>query len=244
MTNEYRTQPVPRAVMVSDFGRERDNAPSRQSYHAYPHMAPERHASHDAHDVTSVLGLPSEQVTPELLAALEPLLTELDGLRHQVERDTRRISVLAHQAERHCVVPALNRRAFMRELDAFLANEGHAGAVVMLHLGGVERLRLAHGMAAGEGALRHACAAALSVLRGTDVVALLGGSDFALLLPNCGEADARERLAAIARKIDDPAFTWMGQPVVLTARCGIHALQAGESAEQAVAAADRERRGI
>lgn len=242
MANDYRTAPVANATMVNEFAREHEHPPPRRHAHAYP-QAPEA-PEHDVADVASVLGLPPDQVTPELLAALGPVLTERDELRHQLRHAARRIDLLSHQAERDCVVPALNRRAFIRDVDAFLTGADGRGVVVALHIGGIETLRLVHGIAAGEGALRHVCAAALSQLRATDVIALLGGSSFGLLMPDCGEADARARLGEICRIVNNPRFAWMGQPQMLVTLYGVHALNAGDTAEHAIASADARRRGV
>jgi GGDEF domain-containing protein len=244
MSNDYRTAPVAPAIMVNELAQQHDHSAPRRHQphpHAYPHHeAPPPNAE----DVASLLGLPAEQVTADLLARLGPVLAERDELRQRLHHGSRRLELLGHQAERDCVVPAMNRRAFIREVEAFAAQPGARGVVVVLHVGGVEALRLVHGLAAGEGVLRHVCAAALSHLRSTDHIALLGGSDFGLLMPDCSEPDARQRLGEMCRAVNDPRFGWMGQPQLLVTLYGIHALAPGDSGEHAVAAADARRRGV
>lgn len=244
MSNDYRTAPVVSTTMVNEFAQQHDHPPPRRQPH--PHAYPQAHEAPapSAADIASLLGLPADQVTPDLLARLGPVLAERDDLRQHLHHATRRVELLGLQAERDCVVPAMNRRAFVREIEGFAAQSRLHGVVVVLHVGGIETLRLVHGLAAGEGALRHVCAAALSHLRATDHIALLGGSEFGLLMPECGESDARMRLGEMCRAVNDPRFVWLGQPQLLVTLYGIHTLAPGDSGEHAVASADAKRRGV
>jgi diguanylate cyclase (GGDEF)-like protein len=242
MGDEYRTERVQRSLMINEFAHEHDNARRRLPPHAYENPTPKAHPS--AADVSSVLGLPADQVTDELLAALVPLLTEMDRLRWELEQAERRLTWREHQADRHSIVPCLTRRAFVREVDTFQAGGDVHGCVAVLHVAGIEALRQFYGLAAGEGALRHICANILGTLRNTDLVGCLGGSEFGILLPGAGEDEAAAKLAEIVTRIKDPDFTWLGQRMPVTPAFGVHALEAGDGGEQALAAADRARRRL
>lgn len=242
MGDEYRTERVHRSVMINEFAPEHDTARRRLPPHAYENHAPKAHPA--AADVSSVLGLPAEQVTEELLAALAPLLTEMDRLRWELDQAERRLIWRERQADRHSIVPCLTRRAFVREVDTFQAGGDAHGCVAVLHVAGIEVLRQFYGLAAGEGALRYICANVLGALRNTDLVGCLGGSEFGILLPGAGETEAATKLDEIVTRIKDPAFTWLGQRMPLTPAFGVHALEPGEGGEQALAAADRKRRRL
>ncbi len=242
MSDDYRTERVRPTNMIQALGRD---FPEGQRRHLPPHAyeAPGQKLPHNPDDAASVLGLPADQLSSQVLQALLPLLSELERLRWKERQNDRRQAWLENQADRHSVVPCLTRRAFMRETDVFLSGGGH-GVVALIQVAGIEALRQLHGLAAGEGALRHICATIIGALRNTDIVGCLGGSDFALLMPGSDDVNARTKLDEILNHMGDPPFQWLGQRIPLQPACGLHVLQAGEGAEQAVAAADRNRRGI
>lgn len=242
MADEYRTERIRPAAMINEYGR--DHEASRRDYRAYAHPTAPASPKRSAGDLASILGLPVGLLTPEVLETAEALIAEIERLRWIEEQSARRLTHLEHQSDRHSIVPCLTRRAFMRELDGFLVGGDCVGVLAIIHLGGVERLRLVHGLAAGEGALRHGAANILAALRTTDVVGCIGGSDFATLMPAADEHFAHLKIGEIGRRINDPAFTWLGQPVRFPTIVGLHALERGEGGEQALAAADRARRGL
>lgn len=243
MSDDYRTERVLRSNALPSFGREGGDGLRR---HLPPHAyEPPGHPAspHNTADAASVLGLPADKVSPEVLQALLPLLAELERLRWKEQQSDRRQAWLEQQSDRHSVVPCLTRRAFMRELDAYLGGGGR-GVVALLQVNGVEALRQLHGLAAGEGALRHICANIIGAVRASDVVGCLGGANFAILLPDTDSEHARRKLDEILARMADPPFSWLGQRIPLQPATGRHVLAAGEGAEQAVAAADRARRGL
>lgn len=244
MADEYRTERVSRSQMINEFAHEHDNSRRRLPPHAYENAGGQPKGHPSAADLASVMGLPAHLVTPELLTALTPLLSEMDRLRWALDQAERRLAWREKQADRHSVVPCLTRRAFVRELESFLAGGQSHGSLAVLQVAGVEALRQLYGMAAGEGALRHICANVLGALRSTDIVGCLGGSDFAMLLAGAGREEATDKLNEIVARIREPGFFWLAQKIPLTPAFGIHALEAGEGAEPALAAADRVRRRL
>ncbi|MGE5547510.1 MAG: GGDEF domain-containing protein [Solirubrobacterales bacterium] len=238
MTNDYRTAPIIPATVIQEFAHEHETA--RRHPHGYPHQSA---APHGDGDVASLLGLPVSEVPATVVAALLPVLAELEQLRWQAAHADRREAEIERHADRHPVVACLHRRAFVREVDGLL----HAGVsnanLTVLHVEGIEAARAVHGMAAGDGLLRHVVGAVIGALRATDLVGLLDDNDVAVLMADCPIAEAREKLVEIGRRIQDSPFLWMGQPLHCEVRTGLRRLSAGESAEQAIAAADRDRRG-
>lgn len=245
MGSDYRTERVDPTPRAQEYASGHDGPPRRHlPPHAYEAPEPARaHAS--AADVASVLGLPAEAVTPALLAAVTPLLAEIDRLHWTTGQAERRANWLESRSDRHSVVPCLTRRAFVRELDTFLAAGGDSfGTLAVIQVAGIEALRQFYGIVAGEAALRHIAAIILGALRTTDMVGCLGGSDFAVLLPGTREDLARGKLEEIRIHMVDPPFTWMGQRIPMQTAYGLHPLVAGDSGESALAAADLARRGV
>lgn len=241
MGNDYRTEPVEPSWMIREHAHDHEGGRRHLPPHAYEQPRPPAHPS--AEDAASVMGLPAETVTPELLAALTPVLAEIDRLHWEAGQTRHRIAWLEHQADRHSVVPCLSRRAVLREIDHYLTGQGApSGTLAVIQVCGFEDLRSRHGLPAGEEALRHVGATILGALRAADLVGCLGFSDFAVLLPGTPEAEAGAKLAEICVRIAEPELTWGGESVRLQPSFGLYALQAGDDAERALAAADRARR--
>jgi GGDEF domain-containing protein len=242
MAYEYRTERALGAPRATEFPQQHD-LPQRRGYSTYAAQAITPRLKHSIHDVASVLGLSADAVSPALFAALAPVLEEMDMLRWQAEHDAGRRAALARMADRHSLLPCLNRRAFLRELDVFLDDPDCCGALALIAVGGIERLRRAHGLAAYDGAMRHSCATILGNLRTSDMVGCLGGSDFAVLMV-ADESGAGDKLSEIRRRVNDPPFVWMDQPVTLEPMVGVCPLTTGITAERALSEADRALRGI
>lgn len=244
MANEYRTERVEPSLRVQGYASGHESQSRRHlPSHAYEQAARSAPAP-EAADVASVLGLPAEAVTPALLEAVTPLLAEIERLHWLADQAEHRAHWLERQSDRHSVVPCLTRRAFVRELESFLAGGQAFGSVALVQVAGIEALRQIYGLAAGEGALRHVAAVVVGALRASDMVGCLGGSDFAILMPGTTLDQARTKIEAICARIPDPAFTWLGHRIPLQPAMGLHELTAGDSAEAAIAAADRARRGL
>ncbi|MBC7905715.1 MAG: diguanylate cyclase [Rhodospirillaceae bacterium] len=244
MTSDYRTERVEPSPRVQGYTKQGTDG-SRRHFLPHAYEQPPRPIPHpSADDVASVLGLPADQVTPAVLAALVPLLAEIDRLHFHSDQTERRLAWLEHQSDRHSVVPCLTRRALVRELDSLMTGGNSHGSVALVQVAGVEALRQIHGLLAGEGALRHIAANIIGALRTTDVVGCLGGSDFAILMPGTDPDHARAKLEEICARLTAPPFTWLGQQISLVPAFGLYALREGDGAEQALAAADRARRGL
>jgi diguanylate cyclase (GGDEF)-like protein len=240
MSDEYGTERVYAVTRIHDHAREQDGH-RRSPAHRYPVQPP---PPAEVADAAEVLGLPAGTMSPEVMAALSGVIAELERLRWLDRQHQHRESYLEQQSDRHSVVPVLNRRAFMRELEALLTGpEPPHGVVVVMHVRGVEAICGVQGLAAGDGALRHVGSNILGSLRKTDLVGLLGISDFSIVLPGDSIAEAREKTEEIIRRINAQPYAWLGQAVTLDIGCGFHTLASGESAETALAEADRNRRG-
>lgn len=240
MSDEYGTERVYAVTRVHDYAREQDQHRRSPARH-YPVQPP---PPAEVVDAAEVLGLPAGTMSPEVLAALSGVIAELERLRWLDRQHQHRESFLEQQSDRHSVVPVLNRRAFMRELEAFLAGSEPHGMLVVMHVRGAEAICGIQGLAAGDGALRHVGSNILGSLRKSDLVGLLGISDFGLVLPGGDIAEAREKADEIVRRVNAQPYTWLGQGVTLDIGCGFHTLAGGESAETALGAADRNRRGL
>jgi diguanylate cyclase (GGDEF)-like protein/PAS domain S-box-containing protein len=93
-----------------------------------------------------------------------------------------------------------NRRFFIAELELHLARSrryGAAGAVMLLDIDELKHINDAHGHSAGDAAITATAAMLRSRLRSSDVIARIGGDEFAVLLPAATEPDAASLCTAI-----------------------------------------------
>ena len=93
-----------------------------------------------------------------------------------------------------------NRRTFEAALDEAARGGGVVG-VVLLDLDHLKQINDAHGHAAGDAAIQVVAAALASSVRSSDVVARIGGDEFAVVLPGCPEARARSLADAMCARV-------------------------------------------
>ena len=142
-----------------------------------------------------------------LLTALAASFLALVALRRRgarTQRDLRSLletaSELRHLADHDALTGLPNRRRFEQELARHLAHVrryGPEGAVLVLDLDGFKPVNDTFGHAAGDRLLARVACVLRERLRATDVVARIGGDEFAVLLPRVDRTGA----AAVARSL-------------------------------------------
>lgn len=101
-----------------------------------------------------------------------------------------------HAADQDPLTGIANRRFFMRQLSAAINDrEGHA-ALLFCDLDGFKKINDTQGHAAGDEVLRMAAARLLHTVRGIDIVARIGGDEFAVLAQQVRDADEAAHMAA------------------------------------------------
>jgi diguanylate cyclase (GGDEF)-like protein len=137
------------------------------------------------------------------------------------------IAQLDGQARSDALTGLPNRRAW-DDAIAMAMRETTNSCVAMVDLDHFKHFNDEYGHAAGD-ELLVACAEAWSgVLRSQDTLARIGGEEFAVLLPRCSLAQAKEVLERLRH----------ATPPVVTASVGVAKTQAAESATQVLARAD------
>jgi diguanylate cyclase (GGDEF)-like protein/PAS domain S-box-containing protein len=151
---------------------------------------------------------------------------------------------LQHLADRDSLTGLFSRRRFAEELDRELSRSrrhGRPGAVLLLDLDGFKQVNDLFGHAAGDELLTRIAGSLRGVLRESDVLARIGGDEFALILIDT-DLDASR---VVAEKLVDAVrahgrVVVAGQHVEVTASVGITSLDGGAvlSSAQLLAEAD------
>lgn len=190
----------------------------------------------------SVLGIPEAEFTERVRDAIMTLMHEVDRLRKEVEQTRERLEAMARTADQDMLLPILNRRAFVREISRFIAfaeRYGIPSSLLYFDLDDFKTINDAHGHNAGDSVLRHFADLLQSQIRDSDVLARIGGDEFAVILAHVTLDQAKKKSASLAQFLLDNPAVWNGHKVNLSFSCGTYELQAGASVDAALAQADR-----
>lgn len=143
---------------------------------------------------------------------------------------------LAELADRDGLTGCLNHRAFHARLEAEASRaerDGSALALIVFDVDHFKRVNDVHGHPVGDTVLAGVGRALIAAARSSDVVARLGGEEFAVLAPG---SDLDSALALAERL--HAAITQISEPVPVTASAGVSVLpsparSAGELLDQA-----------
>lgn len=192
-------------------------------------------------DAAAFLGVPDGERTPAVRRALERLALEVEDLRAEVARLAARAEAAEALAERDPLVPVLNRRGFMRELNrmcAYARRYGAPLAVLYLDMDGFKAINDAHGHFAGDEALKRVGALLTANTRESDAVGRLGGDEFAVALLNADVDTAKRKAEALTYALEHAGLEWNGLAVPIAGSFGVRAYEGQASAEELLAEAD------
>jgi diguanylate cyclase (GGDEF)-like protein len=182
------------------------------------------------------------------------LAAEVDALAAKLAASQARIAELEARVDIDPLTETLNRRGFERELHrslAYVKRYGTSAALLFLDLDGFKPVNDRHGHAAGDAVLKAVAAALLRQVRASDVVARIGGDEFAVLLWNVNGSAAAAKASSLETAVYATPVRWRSSTLVVGASAGVAPLGALDTPAEVLARADAamyarkaERRGL
>jgi diguanylate cyclase (GGDEF)-like protein len=187
----------------------------------------------------------SDQMTedPGVAPDVERLVEEIGRLRGQVSQLQARVEQLDELAHRDTLINLPNRRGFMRELERLIDRArryDHMAAMLFVDLDGLKIINDTFGHRAGDGALIQVAELLSKGVRHSDVVARIGGDEFAVLLENATEESAHETAARLEDMICGCEFTHDGDTLPLSVAIGVGMIDGADELDAVMARADEE----
>ena len=170
------------------------------------------------------------------------LAAEVERLEQQLVAARQQLAALEVRADIDPLTDLPNRRAFERELArslAYVKRHGTTAALLYLDLDDFKRVNDRHGHAAGDAMLRAVASVLGRHVRDSDVVARIGGDEFALLLWNCDEHNARTKALVLEASIGRTTAVHDGVALGAGASVGAAMLLPLDEPAATIARADR-----
>lgn len=163
------------------------------------------------------------------------IVREITGRRKLMED-------LTHRAMTDPLTGAYNRRAFDEAIPALLASvpaNGVLGCLAVFDLDHFKRINDRYGHAAGDVVLTHFVGILRASVREVDLIARLGGEEFAVVLGGMAPDQARLACERVRRRLEATAIPdASGNLIRATVSVGIASLIPGQGGEQALKIAD------
>jgi diguanylate cyclase len=134
------------------------------------------------------------------------------------------VDALVDLSSRDALTGVANRRSFelalAREIDR-VARSGEPALLLALDIDHFKRVNDRHGHGAGDQVIRAVAAALLDCVRPMDLVARVGGEEFAIILPNCPPAFGETVAERVRRRVErTPVALANGTPLHVTISVG------------------------
>ena len=174
-------------------------------------------------------------------ASFMRLASEVEALAAQLKSSHERIADLEARVDIDPLTDVLNRRGFERELKrslAYVKRYGTSAALIYVDLDGFKPVNDRHGHAAGDAVLKAVVAALLRHVRASDVVARIGGDEFAVLLWNVDDAAAAAKAATLETAVYSTEVRWNASTFAVGASAGAALLGRLDTPGEVLARAD------
>ena len=169
------------------------------------------------------------------------LAAEVDGLAAELAASRARVAELEARVDIDPLTDIVNRRGFERELKrslAYVKRYGTSAALIYLDLDSFKPINDRHGHAAGDAVLKAVAAALTHNMRASDVVARVGGDEFAVLMWNAGADEAAAKGAALETAVYRAPVRWNSSTLNVGVSAGVALLLPLDAPAEVLARAD------
>jgi len=183
----------------------------------------------------------SDRVTD--VSDVEQLISEISALRGKVAQLQERIEQLDLLAHEDSLVDLPNRRGFMRALERMIdrvSRYEESAALLFVDVDGLKLINDTLGHQAGDEALGQVARLLVSGVRKSDLVARIGGDEFAIILAYADEKSARDTANRLVDLIAGSDFVHDGEVLPLSVAIGAAGINEDDTPEAALARADHE----
>ena len=183
----------------------------------------------------------SDQVSD--VSDVEQLMSEIGALRGRIAQLQERVEQLDMLAHEDSLVGLPNRRGFVRALERLIDRVDRyqeKAALLFVDLDGLKLINDSFGHLAGDEALIQVARLLTGGVRKSDVVARIGGDEFAILLGHSDSESAHETATRLVDLIASSQVTHEGEAMPLSVAIGAAEIHGDDTPATAMARADQE----
>ncbi len=182
-----------------------------------------------------------EQLILDLAKSNRDLREELERLQRELGEQSHRLAVQAAAARTDPLTNLANRRAFEEFMAHRLAEHQRHGSPLSLILLDIDHFKAVndrYGHPAGDAVLRGVAKALQGTTRGHDLLARLGGEEFAIVLPAAPATTALDAGDRVRRTIEKLRFSGSAWNIRVTISGGVAETKGDETLANLLARAD------
>lgn len=189
-------------------------------------------------------GAPSQIVAmlSQIVTANDLLQQRLDTAEKTLQGQATEIASYLSEARTDTLTGLPNRRVFDDELSRRLAEFRRNGtplSVLIADIDHFKRFNDQYGHLAGDAVLTQVASVLQSTMRESDLVARLGGEEFAIVLPATDAPEASQAAERARMAIERATFHYEGKSLTVTISAGAAGAVSGEDATSLVKRADQ-----
>ncbi len=174
--------------------------------------------------------------------SLEEARNILGEAERVIAAQEERIKLLENLALTDELTGLLNRRGLLlsmqRELAAARRDPSACGVLIMLDLDGFKQINDMWGHSAGDDYLQTVAHTLLGEVRAKDVVARIGGDEFAILLTNINKQTGTMRVDKLEKSFNSRMTEWNNKVIPLRGSFGLAPYNGSDEPESVLASAD------